>query len=157
MTPINKANLANANLVNVNNGVIQTSRSLDTILSLNDSESAYHLCMTQGRGIRYFSNSCTKLLDALRKKMNRLAIEADLQIQAEKIEKKPISKSALARIAMLSKINLLSTQTEDTIISAQNSPKNNDSREDIPEIMASIKKVQISVAGYTRLFQFEKL
>lgn len=89
--------------------------------------------------------------------MNRLAIEADLQIQAEKIEKKPISKSALARIAMLSKINLLSTQTEDTIISAQNSPKNNDSREDIPEIMASIKKVQISVAGYTRLFQFEKL
>ena len=71
-------------------------------------------------------------------------------------KKKPIPKAALARIAMLSKINLLASQTEDSIVSVQNSPKSGDLRDDLPELLSSIKRVQISVAGYTKLYPIEK-
>jgi actin-related protein len=134
------------------NGVLQTSRSLDSILSVNDAQSAYNQCVTQNRGARYFSNSCTKLIDTLRKKMNMMVLESDLQMQAEKIAKKPLPKDASSRIAMLAKINLLSTQAEETIKTAQTASKNNDSKEDLPDIVTSIQKVQTSVAAYTQLF-----
>ena len=135
-----------------NNGVVQTSKSLDSLLSTKSEDSAYLQCMNQGRGARYFSNSCTKLVDTLRKKMNMMALEADLQMQAEKLTQKPLSKDAASRVSLLAKINLLSTQAEETIKMVQTASKNNDTQEDIPDIVTAIQKVQTSVIAYTQLF-----
>jgi hypothetical protein len=134
------------------NGVVQISHSLETILDENDSASAYNQCVTQGRGTRYFSNTCSKLVDVLRKKMSIMALESDVQMQAEKLSKKPLPKDASKRLAILAKINLLSAQAEETIKTAQTGPKNDDAKETLPDIIMAIKKVQISVTAYTKLF-----
>jgi hypothetical protein len=135
-----------------NNGVVLTSRSLDTVLSTADEESLYNRCVTQGRSARYFSNSCTKLVDILRKKMNVMALESDLQMQAEKLSHKRLPKDASNRVAILAKINLLSTQAEETIKTAQTASKSDDAKENLPDIISAIQKVQMSVTAYTKLF-----
>jgi len=133
------------------NGVLQTSRSLETMLDSRNSESAYNQCISQGRGARYFSNSCTKLIDTLRRKMNIMALESDLQMQAERISDKRIQKEAASRLAVLSKINLFSTQAEETIKTVQTDTKTSDAKENLPDVLTAIKKVQNSVLAYSKL------
>ena len=135
-----------------NNGVLQTSNAVEALLNSSDTDSLYSRCLTQGIGARYFSDSCTKLIDNLRKRMDVLALEADLQIQAEKIAKPILSKIAATRILLLSKINLLSTQAEDMIKASQNNSKNSDPKEDLPDILSSVHNIQALVANYSKLF-----
>ena len=135
-----------------NNGVLQTGQAIDSLLNANDTESLYYRCQNQGRGSRYFSDSCTKLIDTLRKRIDILVLESDLQIQAEKLAKPTLSKSAMSRISVLAQINLRSTQAEDAIKVLQNSAKGSDLKDDLPDVLTSVNKVQLLVANYSKLF-----
>jgi hypothetical protein len=126
------------------NGVLRTNLALNSLLNSGDAESPYYRCLSQGTSALYFSNSCAKLFDALRKKMNMMALEADLQMQAEKLSPHPLSKVANDRISLLSKINLLSTQAQETL-------KASESKEDLPDIVDSVKRVQSVVTSYSEL------
>ena len=101
------------------NGVVITASSLQEVLNEENPGSPYQRCNTQSRSLRYFSNECSHLIESLRKKMNVLVLESDLQMQAEKLAKPPLSRASTSRIAMLAKINLLTTQAEDTIKAVQ--------------------------------------
>ena len=133
------------------NGVVLAANSLEDLMKEANPGSAYQLCNTQSRSARYFSNECTRLIESLRKKMSVMMLESDLQMQAEKLGKVPLPRVSLSRIAMLAKINLLATQAEETIKAAQSSSRNSDSKEDLPDILPAVKKVQQSYQAYLKL------
>lgn len=83
--------------------------------------------------------------------MNVLVLESDLQMQAEKLAKPPLSRASTSRIAMLAKINLLATQAEDTIKAVQSNSKNSDSKDDLIDVLPAVKKVQLSYQAYLKL------
>ena len=82
--------------------------------------------------------------------MNTLALDSDLQIQAEKNSTAKLTAQVRARIEVLTSINVLSFQAEDAIWAAQASAKN-ETKSDLAEIVAIIKKVQTSVIRYSKL------
>ena len=77
--------------------------------------------------------------------MSGMALEADVQMQSEKLSQGPLSKLATFRISILSRINLLSSQAEEAL-------KTYETKDDLPAIVSTIQKVQVSVAAYTKLF-----
>lgn len=132
------------------NGVLQTHTAIEAALNTKDPKSLLSQCENQGLGTRYFTNHCTKLVDLLRKRMNTLALDSDLQIQAEKISTTKLTAQAKARIKVLTSINVLSIQAEDAIMGAQASAKN-ETKSELADIVAIIKKVQTSVIRYSKL------
>ncbi len=139
----------------MNNGVILTAKSIETILNESDENSLYRKCQAQPRGFRFLSNACTQLVESLRKKMDTMTLESDLQMQAERISKHPKNDPSTNRIAMLAKINLLATQAEDAIKASLNNSKANDIKESLTDILPAVKKVQIAFKSYSKLLPHE--
>ncbi|MBC7397029.1 MAG: hypothetical protein H7333_06265 [Bdellovibrionales bacterium] len=132
------------------NGVILAANSLKDLLDEQDKESPYHRCVTQSLSARYFSNHCARLTELLRKKMNVMILESDLQMQAEKLAKEPLSSDAKSRISMLAKINLLAVQAEEVIKAAETRSENSDGKEALPDILPAVRKVQVSFLSYAK-------
>ena len=80
-----------------------------------------------------------------------MALESDLQMQAEKLSKHPKQDKSPTRIAMLAKINLLATQAEETIKASLNTPHSGDQKEELSDILPAVKKVQIAFQSYSKM------
>ena len=138
------------------NGVVQAGEALLNLIDDKEKDSLFSRCTTESRSARYFSNSCSNLIVGLKKQMNRMVMESDFQMQAEKLSnRRPSNEHSNHRLAMLAKINLLATQAEETIKTVQNTSKNSDNRDDIPDLLPAVKKVELSFLTYLKLLKNE--
>ncbi len=129
------------------NGLIRTGNALLSIVDEKEQSSQLSLC-TNDRGSHLFSNSCNDLVVSLRKKMNMMALESDLQIQNEKVNT-PSNPQSSDRLAHLEKINLLSIQAEDIIRAAQNANPG-EFKGDVTDILSSVAKVKLSYLSWLK-------
>ena len=133
------------------NGVMMIGDALTLTLDDQDQNSLIHKCQSENRGTRFFSNSCTKLMASLQKKMSMMALESDLQMQAERLKVATPAEKRNERIAMLAKLNLLSQQAEESIKSLLGSSASTDNQEHLTEVLPTILKVQTSYLSYLKL------
>ena len=132
------------------NGVIHIGESLSLDIDTQNTNSAFSRCQNESRGTRFFSNSCTKLIETLQKKMSMMSLESDLQMQAERLKVSSFNELRNERIAMLAKINLLSHQAEEALKSLKTGQSGGDNQERIPEIIPTVKKVQTAYEAYLK-------
>ena len=132
------------------NGVVRTGVILNQILSSSDETSPYSKCSREGNGLLMFSNSCKELIDQLQRKLALMTLESDIQLQSEKLNPTENRKRKQERMGMLTKLNLLSTQAEDSIKSLKANYPETRYREHLNEIIPEVKKVQTSLEAYLR-------
>ncbi len=133
------------------NGVMIIGEALTLTIDDQDQNSLIHKCQNENRGTRFFSNSCTKLMASLQKKMSMMALESDLQMQAERLKVATPAEKRNERIAMLAKLNLLSQQAEDSIKSLLGNTSSSYNQEHLLEVLPTILKVQTSYLAYLKL------
>jgi hypothetical protein len=133
------------------NGVIRTGAALTDLISLEYPESLLRKCYRENLGSRLFSDSCRELVDQLQKKINVMTVESDIQIQAERID--PLSRKSRnqERLAMLAKLNLVSTQAEDAIRILRSRYPESQYQDHLKDILPSVEKVRLSYQSYLKI------
>ena len=142
-----------AHTESLKNGLIRTGNAFSSLLDEKENDSPLAKCLNQYQKPRLFSNSCGDLVATLRKRMNLMVLESDLQIQNEKLNHQPSTEKDSQKIAWLSKINLFATQAEETIKMAQNTTRSTDFRDEMPDILNSVTKVKTAYLSYLKFFE----
>ena len=83
--------------------------------------------------------------------MSMMALESDLQMQAERLKVSSSNELRNERIAMLAKINLLANQAEEALKSLKTGSSGGDHQERIPEVIPTVRKVQTAYEAYLKL------
>lgn len=127
----------------VKNGLLITGNSLLALVDEKETHSPLSRCINEERGSRIFSNHCDELMANLKKRMSMMALESDLQIQNEKLSSTPLSDRDNQKVDVLSKINLLSLQAEETISSGN----------DLRTVITAVTKVKSSYLTYRKFYE----
>ncbi len=130
------------------NGVVRAGLALGRILNESSSESPISRCIREGEGVSLFSDSCKSFMDQLQKKLALMTLESDIQMQSEKLSRNRIRPARRRRMESLSKLNLVSTQAEDTIKILKTNRAEEPLHSHIREILPDLKKVQDAYRAY---------
>lgn len=82
-----------------------------------------------------------------------MTIESDLQTQAERLSPNDKKAASSKKITWLAKLNLLSSQAQETIRVIQSGSKSNDVKDDIPDALTAARKVEACYRSYLSSIQ----